>query len=369
MDVGYNYPGPSNKFGNWLGPFDRQDRWPSNYAQLWKDLPFKSAIQSNLGILKQHGIKVVRWFLLGNGFNYGLPPKRRKEAYWVVRARDYGSWEFDPPDRLDPLFLDHFRQLLEIHKEVGMQLIPSLVSFEFFATHETQKTAAGGRGDIAIDWQKRNKFLFTVLGEFLRVSNDYRSLIYAWEVINEPAWDVRNITPTLTGTQYHIPFVPQESMTTFIRLALDWIKDKGFESTVGHRFYSDLSLMPTGTRPQFHYYAQRWACLADPRKLPTAAEAKGAFVGEFGSLIGEGYETNQTPHKASYGQPWDTDFSDGRDKDPRNTVYERLLHMKKLGYQLALVWPEYADKSVDAHDGLKISPEKLASIKRFVDSQ
>lgn len=367
MEVGYNYPQPSNKLGLWIGPQNRRDLWPADYAKQWKDLQWKTSIRDNLYILHRHGIRVVRWFLLGNGFNYGVPP--RKE---VIRSpRDSTSavfWHFDPPEKLDPLFLDHFKQLLDIHREVKMKMIPSLISFEFFATDKAEE-GGGGRGEVATDWRKRNTFLFTVLGEFLRVSNAYRPWIKAWEVINEPAWDVRQITPFLrTGVAPHPPFVPQRDMNTFIQIAWHWIKDKGFASTVGHRFFSDLSEMPTGSLPQFHYYATKWP-LSDPGTLPKATDAKGAFIGEFGSLIGQGYETNQTPNKASYGSPWTNELPGGQDLDPKNTLYERLKVMKDLGYELALVWPEYEDKDINEKDALKISPEKLTSIKRFFDSQ
>jgi hypothetical protein len=366
--VGYNYPGPSNKFGNWLGPRDRQDKWPANYRDVWKDLEFKNQIRTNLKILQDNGVEIVRWFLMGNGFNYGLPPtvtyEGSRDAFGGVELID-----FNLPDRLDPLFLDNFQQLLEIHDEVKMQLIPSLISFEFFSTHETSINGAGGRGAVAAEAKKRNTFLFTVLGEFLRISDKYRKWIYAWEVINEPAWDVRNITWTLTGALFHPTFVSPRDMVTFIYLALAWIKDKKFESTVGHRYLSDLLQMPTGSLPQYHYYAEHSWPFTDPPQLPPSASAKAKIIGEFGALVGKDYETNQKPHKASYGSPWNKDFPDHRDRIPANTVYERLRLIKQLGYELALVWPDLDDAEVDKVDGLKISTEKLASLKRFVTSQ
>jgi len=365
VEVGYNYLQPSDKFGLWLGPEGRQDTWPSDYGSRWKDLRFKDKIATNLQTLYDHGITVVRWFLLGNGFNYGLPPVRE-----AMRAPGLSggveAWHFEPPDRLDPLFLDHFVQLLELHRKAKMAMIPSLVSFEFFATDKTLRTTAGGRGEVATDWKKRNKFLFTVLGEFLRVSDGYRDVIRAWEVVNEPAWDVRSISPPVWGYQFHEPCIRERDMNEFLRLACAWIKDKRFVSTVGHRFFSDLDAMETGELRQFHYYAERVAGQADPSTLPTASATKGAFIGEFGSLIGKGFELNETPRKGSYGQPWDTDLPDHRDRDARTVVYERLKKLKERGYQLAIVWPDLKDAKVDEVDDLKLSAAKLASIKRFV---
>lgn len=368
MLVGYNYPTPSNKSGNWIGPPDRQDRWPANYAQQFKELPFREAIESNLRLLKQNGVTVVRWFLLGNGFNYGAPPKEE-----TARGPGIGGgvshWTFEPPERLDGLFIEHYVQLLEIHRSVQMMLIPSLVSFEFFATYETRATAAGGRGDIATNWKKRNQFLFTVLGEFLKASSPYKDLIYAWEVMNEPAWDIRNYTPKNTGANWHEAWIDQDSLTTFITLALAWIEGHQFPSTVGHRFLSDLAQLPTGTKPQFHYYATKVGWFADPGQLPSAADARNSFVGEIGALIGEGFETHETPMKACYGAPWKGDFPDGRDLNPNTVVVDRLTYLNTLGYSLAMLWPDLNDPAVDKDDGLKLSAQKLAQISQFVNTK
>lgn len=96
MIVGYNYPAPCNKDGNWIGPPDRQDHWPPTYATLWKELPLKKQIAENLKTLRDNGVQVVRWFLLGNGFNYGWPPR-----VVSIRKRD----KFDSPYRLSTLIL------------------------------------------------------------------------------------------------------------------------------------------------------------------------------------------------------------------------------------------------------------------------
>jgi hypothetical protein len=373
MRVGFNYPWPSNKVGLWIGPQDRQDKWPKNYETLWKDLPFKEQIAANLKILKDSGVEVVRWFIMGNGFNYGLPPQVTNPPPLFFGGDPSGRAPqsivtFDPPDQLDPLFSDHFQQLLELHSSAQMQIIPSLLSFEFFSPETTSWSAAGGRADIATDAAKRNKFFFTVLADFLKVSDKYREWIYAWEVINEPTWDVSSFTPPTTGglPLYHPVYVDLDSMRAFIRLACNWIEDKKFQSTVGHRFQSDLSIMPTGTLPQFHYYSEPVAIFGDPRTLPASRDAGAGIVGEFGALVGKGYELNEKPVKASYGEPWDRDFPDHRDRDPAQTVFDRLTLMGQLGYQLAIVWPDLNDAQVDAVDGLKISAQKLAQINKFV---
>ncbi|MDF0645111.1 MAG: hypothetical protein P0111_13865 [Nitrospira sp.] len=364
----------------------------------WKDLEFKQQMADNLKVLKDNGVQVVRWQLLGNGLTYGLPPRVIKAQTTDVNNRAvmdvnffgrmqllprYGKNDivsplinlsnpltaFDPPATLDPLFLDHFRQLLEMHKAVNMQLIPSLISFEFFETHDTAITNAGGRGSVAEDATKRNKFLFSVLGEFLRVSLDYKKLIYAWEVINEPIWTVIPVPINIKKPFHLFPYVQPSALVAFISLALNWIEDKKFPSTVGHRFQSDLSILPTGTQRQFHYYSEKFGPFGDYTPLPSASTANAHILGEFGSVIGKGYEKDENIKgealpKGSYGHPWDQDFPDHRDRDPARTVFERLRLIRSLGYQLALVWPDLDDNSLPG-DTLKLSPLKLSQIKAF----
>lgn len=365
MIVGYNYAWASNKFGIWLGPRDRQDLWPKDYATRWKDLEFKKQMSDNLKILRDNGVQVVRWFLLGNGYNYGLPPRvlsiKRGDKFEPTTE----FFNFDPPNHLDPLFLDHFQQLLEMHHNVKMQMIPSLLDFQFFSTLETKRTTAGGRGQIATDSSKRNQFLFSVLGEFLRVSLPYRDTIYAWEVMNEPFWDISFVPYVVEPL--HQPYLPTNDMIAFLGLCINWITDKKFPSTVGHRFYTDLNPpMPTGSLPQFHYYATDYGSVfGDQPPLKSSSATKAVILGELGALIGKGYELNEKPPKGSYGAPWDQDFPDRRDRDPSRTVLERLTLVQSLGYELALVWPDLDDNALPG-DALKLSSPKLAQIKTFV---
>jgi len=119
LKVGYNLPWSFNHFGYDFGP-DPYDL--SRQEPCWKD-----TWPRNLRYLKRMGVRVVRWFILGNAWNYGLRPHR---FYTTGR----GTWyTFDPPSTPDSRFAKHFEQALRSLIEVQeMQLIPSLISFEAF---------------------------------------------------------------------------------------------------------------------------------------------------------------------------------------------------------------------------------------------
>jgi hypothetical protein len=81
MKLGFNYPWSSDLYGAQIGPDPNVplQQWLDErklaYAGKEKTLPlpplFKH-VDRNLDHLKQMGFVVVRWYLLCNGFNYGL---------------------------------------------------------------------------------------------------------------------------------------------------------------------------------------------------------------------------------------------------------------------------------------------------------
>jgi hypothetical protein len=134
----------------------------------------------------------------------------------------------------------------------------------------------------------------------------------------------------------HGPTVQESVMGDFLTEACKHIEAAGFASTVGHRFFSDLNDLPTGTKPQFHYYAQA-VPLGDPGDIPDATGE--VFIGEIGA-------------STSHGKPWPA--LKGRDaNDAKSRIFERLKHVARKGYKLALVWPDLAWWEVDP---MKIVP-------------
>jgi len=337
MDVGINYPWFFNLYGWDFGPDPTGVKRPTrpNWEQ---------SLRANLDILVGMKVKVVRSFILGNGFSYGAA-RQVKGLHGSMPDALYGVYTFDPPQVLDPLFSTYFKIYLDVFREKRLQTIPSLIDFGFFAPSDGPW---GNRYEIAFQSKKRDMFLDTVLEEFLKISSPYREQIYAWEVMNEPVWN----------TKPHGSVVPksltEEVMTEFLRAALDRIERAKFPSTVGHRFYSDFKRFPntTGTKRQFHYYAKP----DDPQKIPPFSETN-AFIGEFnGSNDGDG---------AFFDQSWSwPELGEEYRYDAETRTFRRLKLLEDKGYPLALVWPDDGPRGVKA-DALKFSDRVRAGIVDF----
>jgi hypothetical protein len=186
----------------------------------------------------------------------------------------------------------------------------------------------------------------------------YKSSIYAWEVQNEPIWNLLPGLPISVTGRCRIGY---RTMRSFLRAALALIESEPFRfpSTVGHRFARDLALLPTGTLRQFHFYPVRrlgryWL----DRTLPDHASTR-AFLGEIGSL-------GRTPAgRYPHGDPW-RELA-GRDAhEARERVLARLELARSKGYPLALLWPDRMDEPVRATDPLKLTPEALRGVQDFL---
>src|SRR5206468_2474602 len=100
---------------------------------------------------------------------------------------------FDPPSEIDRRFTRDFEELLLRFRRAGLQIIPSLVDFNFgsilkFTVDVVRGIGAGGKADVITDPSKRKVFFDTMLVDLLDISAKYREQIYAWEVMNEPVW-------------------------------------------------------------------------------------------------------------------------------------------------------------------------------------
>lgn len=350
MKVGFNYPWAFNKMGLYFGPHQDEpwmDRWLSFFRE-------------NLIELRQMGIEVVRIWLLCNGANYGPRPTKTRSYLPPPRLSLDGlrkwlfpdvGYRFEPPISLDQAFIEHMRQMLEIVKasETGIQLIPSLLTFEFFIDHQ----------DVAKDARKRDMFLSTALDPLLSTSKDYRDQILAWEVMNEPSWDTAIFSPPVRGGSVMpwIPLLSQAEMAGFLAAALKRIEAGGFQSTVGHRYFRDFSRFPTGTLRQFHYYGKT-VLGDDDHEIPPYSVTQGAFVGEIAPTDG-------------HGRPWPE--LHGSDRDRRQAAFERLKALARKGYKLTLIWPDLgwsgpppgSDFDTELRDPIKLSDDAKESIKKF----
>jgi hypothetical protein len=346
MLLGFNYPESFNRDGSDFGPnfWVDQSTWDTN-NQLEASGNISSIplpplflnLDQNLADLKRLGIDVVRWFILGNGNSYGPAPVKKFGRLGTFSA----TYTFAPPSIVDKRFRRDFTELLVRFKNAGMQLIPSLLNFEFgsemIAGASPNGTGHGGRADVMRDPVKRKVFLDTMLAELLSASAAFKQQtgsapILAWEVINEPVWLCVGFGP-LSNPKW----LPRQAeltdsqMTDFLSDAIKRIEAAGFRSTVGHRYFSDLKKYPTGNMPQFHYYAEHpFPGYTDPAQIQGQRLFSGdskPFLGEFDSA------------RNRFGNPWPE-----LRIDPSTTA--RLKLLENEGCEIALIWSDLPDNDV-----------------------
>src|SRR4029077_9925844 len=259
MKVGLNYAWSHDRYGAQIGP----NPWVSNDE--WRAQgklasagevariplpPLFDHIDANLWYLKAIGVSVVRWFMLGNGFNYGPPSKdspRLVPGFKATKARKLEPGRaFDPPSEIDRLFTRDFEELLLRFKRAGLQIIPSLVDFTFgstlkFTVDVVRGIGASGKADVIKDPRKRKVFFDSMLVGLLDVSAKYRDQIYAWEVMNEPVWLCLAAFSPLSPSWWfdRVPEVSFAQMSDFLQEGIARINNYKFASTVGHRFRGD----------------------------------------------------------------------------------------------------------------------------------
>ncbi len=186
-------------------------------------------LEQNLGVLQSRlDIRVVRLFLLCNAWNYGQ----------VVEG------QFVPPSSLHSAFQEDLRATLSIFRDKGMQIIPSLFDFKAFG-RTWPNSGSGDRHDILHDPWTQRTVLEQTLAAFLEASKPYREVILAWEVMNEPVWNVSRLAPRSAAGG---PTASPRALVAFLRRAVSLIEAHGFPSTVGHRFARDPRSLPNRQR-------------------------------------------------------------------------------------------------------------------------
>jgi hypothetical protein len=334
--VGFNYPYPWNAYGVYLGS---GNPWGSNSAL--DDWP--EQLEANLARLRDLGVSVVRVFLLGNAANYGA----------------IGANGFVPPARLDERVLDQLARMFESFKATGLSVIPSLLDFKAFGRRRAGvENGCGQRSAIVRVPALRAVFIEQVVRPFLNASLPYRAQIHAWEVMNEPVWNVLPfVAPQLAGGRS----LGVLELRAFLRELLDVIEHApfGFASTVGHRFAGDLRYLPSGTSPQFHFYPAKFRGLyVSDRTLPHAS-VTNAFIGELGSL-------GRDPQgRYRHGHPI-RELNGADDADEASRVVSRLALARDKGYELTLLWPDVLrEPVVGAPDVLKLTSEAQRGVAEF----
>ncbi|MGC4063435.1 MAG: hypothetical protein QM784_02025 [Polyangiaceae bacterium] len=345
MAVGINYMWGYNKYGLYFGT---HWRFGEAERELWMD-DWLTEFECNLTRWRQDDLRVsvVRIFLYCNLQSYGS-----------VSAS--GRWELPSPgDARYPAFmgryLSQFEEMLRICARTGMKLIPSLVDFGIGAPLPHLEREQ--RWSIITDRSVRDQFFAQAMVPLLEISQrpEYRTTLYAWEVMNEPSWLTGSLWPRPGQTPKVVsPRVTQSELWEFLHKGVSEIHSRGLPSTVGHRFYDDMSTYPTGLGPQFHYYPAFYN--ADPTPLPhynatDPGRIRRAILGEFAA--------------GTEGNTWTGLF--GRDEPgARERVRERLLEASRLGYRLSVLWPDLPPWGgpIGAPDP-KLSSEALDGIRDY----
>ncbi|HTN72546.1 MAG TPA: hypothetical protein VMO00_15810 [Methylomirabilota bacterium] len=384
MKVGFNYQA-WNTYGLQIGPYTgaNDPTWDAERDGLSGKRPPKfplpplfNNLSRNLSELRSIGISVVRWFLLGNGVVYGKAARRT-----VIQedGQPKTIWRFTPPLAIDPRFAFHFREMLSVFRTAKMQLIPSLVDYQLAGDSEAPDPnglAYGGRADCIRMQSVRSQFINGILLDLVLVAREFKDVIYAVEVMNEPIWTllppVSDKLPIWDRAKKNLdkgnpvlrwPIVSAGELSDFLTEAISVIKLNDLPSTVGHRFYNDLQFLPVGDLPQFHYYAKNLNIsgfsTGDPSTIPEFKGNPAPFLGEFAS---------DKAH-ADQNQPWP-------DLGKSNTTLDRLKFLESKGCPLCLIWPDLDGKGLQdcsplypggptKCDPLKLHPETIAQIKTY----
>lgn len=255
--VGLNYPwlDCGHDFGDkppGYGPARGEERW--------------RALRDELRTLGRSGARVFRWWILAGGIGYpagqdartwadvvpadvgrlgafadaALPGLAERLPFGAGRWRAYETLRLCPgasPPTLPSAMLQDFGRLLDVCLEAGVQLLPSLVSFEFFQPLVTLGPGASKRGRGCFVFGEQGEgvdaFLDATLTPLMQVSATRPGAVWAWELINEPKWAVPGTGLQLDGCTPTVRTVSAEAMSHFIARGVQRIAEAGFVATVG----------------------------------------------------------------------------------------------------------------------------------------
>lgn len=157
--LGVNYPWMS--YGNDFG----SNAWGAYGASSETE-----RLDADFAALAEAHVEVVRWFVFGDG-----------------RASPEFATDGTPTD-LEPLFWDDMDAAVDAAEAHGLQLVPVLLDFGWFAgAEEVSGVQVGGHSDAFADPVKRNALVDDVVLPLLQAYGD-RPGILAWDLLNEPEW-------------------------------------------------------------------------------------------------------------------------------------------------------------------------------------
>lgn len=349
------------------------------------------AIEQQLVALRALGVRVVRWFVLGSGVNYPnrTGVERAPDARGLVRqtiddcarrvpcagSRGLGlrgprAFEFEwttAPQMLSQAFLADFIALCRACRNAGVQLLPVLLSFEWFqaAQAKPKGVIAGGRAPLVFGCAGRRDleapvqaFLDATLTPLLArvgaefgapfATHDASHPIFAWESINEPDWVTVGGPRLLQAPRQPVSAFAMNQLLAAFRAR---VLAAGYDHSIGFKQFDPPWLAPTlraqliadGERywHQGHHYptlgARRLAegLFATNRRLRERPRVfRRCLVGEFPS----GQGARLTPSNARWADP---ELATS-ERDPKRYLAARLALIERRGYDGALLWSAQA---------------------------
>ena len=346
------------------------------------------AIEAELRGLRALGVRVVRWFVLGAGVNYPCrsEPSRPLDAQGhaaqsiddfarrvplaqrLSRASAFAfEWSSRPPP-LSQDFLADFIALCRACRNADVQLLPVLLSFEWFQPpeHKGKGVIAGGRARLIFGSAARRDveapieaFLDATLAPLLartsaafgapQAGREHEHPIFAWESINEPDW-VTAGGPRLVRAPRQ--WVAAHAMNALLDAFRRRVLAQGYAHSVGFKQLEPPWLAPAlraeliadGAR-YFHqaHHDPTWSAsplfdrmLATDRRLPPRPRAFArCLLGEFPTGQGAAH----TPENARWADP-ELAQSERRAQD---YLRARLALIEERGYDGALLWSARQD--------------------------
>ncbi len=363
MRLGVNFPWVTcgHDFGR------RPPPWAGAPSTDW------NAVQQDFRAHRALGMEVSRWWLMAAGVNYpvGEDPSRfrlRKTQLGEVYTLRGGEL---PPSLRGSGFVEDFAALCDAARSARVQLVPSLLSFEFFfpRTEQGPGVYTHGRGPLALGDQRGagvSAFLNATLDPLLEVAARSPTAIRAFEVINEPGWSVQGGPVHIRNFAGRWRVMPKAvsaaAMSELLQQACERIAAAGLVATIGFKQGDPKWLSPSLRRTlrrlskagKYLHQAHHYPSLSEPHRLvPHEAQPfLPCALGEFPTARG--------PKVGLRHWRWRDSAALRRTENGSDYLLARLEHIESLGYPEAWLW---SAKGTD--EACAFGPAELDQIARF----
>lgn len=162
------------------------------------------------------GVQVVRWWIY--------------PVFWgeAVQLDAQGA-----PSGLGGTFIEDLNTALDLAKESGVFLQPTLFSFDNFRRDETLEKGVQQRSlkSIAIDPMKRAKLMENIVRATAKLvaASPNKDRVVSWDVINEPEWATSGTTPygdPAFDPQMNLDAIPFAEMEAFVLAAVKVLREE-----------------------------------------------------------------------------------------------------------------------------------------------